>query len=345
MTGELTHITNMKAHLRATQNPLVSIVVPVFNEASAIPIFIESAVPILVECSITFEILFVNDGSTDGTLNLLMEQLGADSRLCLVNLSRNFGKEAALTAGIDQAQGDVVVPMDVDLQDPPELIPAFLERWRAGYDTVYGVRTVRDEEGLVKRATAGIFYRVFNRLSDTGIPANAGDFRLMDRQVVEALRQCRERNRFMKGLFSWVGFTATSVDYERPRRHVGSSKWVYWRLWNFAIDGLTAFTTVPLRVWTYVGAIVALVSFLYAFVIVLQVLVEGISVPGYASLITVVLFLGGVQLLSLGLIGEYLGRLFDESKARPIYLLEGVYGGGELTTNETSIKKKTESEA
>lgn len=305
-----------------------------FNEAAAIPVFLETLREVLTEERIRFEIVFVNHGSTDATVDLLIGALRDDARLRLVNLSRNFGMEAALTAGIEAARGDVVIPMDADLQDPPALVPAFLDRWRAGYDAVYGVRAARHEDGLLKRTTAGFFYRVFNRLSDTGIPANAGDFRLMDRRVVEALRQCRERNRFMKGLFSWVGFSATGLAYERPRRPAGRTKWRYWNLWNFAIDGLTGFTTAPLRIWTYVGALLALISFLYALVIVLQVLVEGIRVPGYASLITVVLSLGGMQLLSLGLVGEYLGRLFAESKARPIYLVEGVYDGGEAPAGE-----------
>jgi glycosyltransferase involved in cell wall biosynthesis len=230
--------------------------------------------------------------------------------------------------------------MDVDLQDPPELIPRFLERWREGYDVVYGVRASRASDTTSKRMTAGWFYRLFNRLSQTRIPENAGDFRLIDRRAADVLRGLPERNRFMKGLFAWVGFRSVGVPYERAPRAAGTTKWNYWRLWNFAIDGLVSFSTVPLRVWTYVGALVALCSFLYALIIVARVILFGIDVPGYASLMTVVLFIGGVQLLSLGVIGEYLGRLFVEVKGRPVYVVDGVYEQGKaLPVSDTAGRK------
>jgi glycosyltransferase involved in cell wall biosynthesis len=215
--------------------------------------------------------------------------------------------------------------MDVDLQDPPELIPRFLERWRDGYDVVYGVRTCRKYDTFTKRASAAWFYRLFNRLSDLHIPENAGDFRLIDRRVADILRRLPERNRFMKGLFSWVGFRSIGVPYERPARASGRTKWSHWRLWNFALDGLISFSTMPLRVWTYVGSLVAALSFAYGSFIVIRTLVLGVDLPGYASLLTTVLFLGGVQLLSIGVIGEYLGRLFIEVKARPLYIVESTY--------------------
>jgi glycosyltransferase involved in cell wall biosynthesis len=305
--------------------PLVSIVVPVYNEEGSVRMFVDIIRGVLEEVGLNYELIFVNDGSEDRTFDRAIELAQADPRLRVLNLSRNFGKEIAITAGIDQAVGDVVVPMDVDLQDPPELIPRFIERWREGYDVVYGVRTCRKHDTLAKRASAVWFYRLFNRLSDLHIPENAGDFRLIDRRVADVLRRLPERNRFMKGLFSWVGFRSVGVPYERPARSNGRTKWNHWRLWNFALDGLLSFSTLPLRVWTYVGSVVAALSFAYGSFIVIRTLVLGVDLPGYASLLTTVLFLGGVQLLSIGVIGEYLGRLFIEVKGRPLYIVESTY--------------------
>lgn len=243
----------------------------------------------------------------------------------MANLTRNFGKEAALTAGIDQAKGDAVIIMDVDLQDPPELILDFLAKWHEGYDVVYGKRIIRDSDSLAKRASANWFYKLFNKVSPVKIPENAGDFRLMDRRVVEVVKRLHERNRFMKGMFAWVGFRSTGVPYTRKPRPAGQTKWNYWKLWNFALDGLVGFSTAPLRIWMYFGAIVAIIAFLYSLFIVAKVIIFGIDVPGYASLMTAILFFGGVQLLSLGVVGEYLGRLFTEVKGRPVYVMENVY--------------------
>jgi glycosyltransferase involved in cell wall biosynthesis len=215
--------------------------------------------------------------------------------------------------------------MDVDLQDPPEVIPEFVEKWREGYDVVYGVRSSRKHDGRMKRTTAALFYSIFNALSPLHMPDNAGDFRLIDRRVADVIRQMPERNRFMKGLFAWVGFSSIGVPYERPQRAAGSTKWNIWSLWNFALDGLFSFSTLPLRVWTYIGGIVALLAFAYGSFIVVRTLILGVVIPGYASLLTVVLFLGGVQLLSIGVLGEYLGRLFIEVKARPLYVVESIY--------------------
>ena len=248
---------------------------------------------------------------------------------CVISLSRNFGKEAALTAELDHANGDVIIPMDVDLQDTPELILKFLDYWREGYDVVYGIRVKREDDPAAKRVTAGWFYRIFNLMSDVKIPEDVGDFRLIDRRVAEAIRQCPERNQFMKGLFAWAGFRSIGVPYERPARAEGESKWRYWGLWNFAIDGLVSFSTAPLRVWTYIGASVALLALAYALYRVVLVLTMGVDVPGYASLITAILFMGGMQLLSLGLIGEYVGRIFAEVKGRPIYIVDAVYRKGD----------------
>jgi glycosyltransferase involved in cell wall biosynthesis len=272
--------------------------------------------------------VFVNDGSRDRTRKVVEEVIEKDPRVTLVNLARNFGKEAAMTAGLHHARGDAVIPMDVDLQDPPSLILEFVRLWQdEGYDTVYGVRTDRNADTAMKRLTAGGFYRLFNAVSTTTrIPENAGDFRLMDRRVVEVIKQLPERNRFMKGLFAWAGFNSIGVPYERPARMAGETKFNYWKLWNFALDGFFSFSSWPLRVWSYVGAGVALLSFLYILVIITKVIFFGIDMPGYASLMSVILFLGGMQLISIGVLGEYLGRMFLEVKQRPVFVIEGIYG-------------------
>jgi glycosyltransferase involved in cell wall biosynthesis len=307
-------------------NPLISLVVPVYNEQETIPLFIETVHKFLINHK--YEIVFINDGSTDTTFPLLLQLAANDSSLRLVNLARNFGKEAALTAGITAAAGDVVIPLDVDLQDPPELIPVFLEKWKEGYNVVYGVRSARTSDTVLKRLTAGGFYRVFNRFSRVKLPENAGDFRLLDRRVVTTLLQLPERNRFMKGLFAWVGFPSIGIPYERPARAAGTTTWNYWKLWNFALDGLFAFSTLPLRIWSYVGVCIAFFAFLYASFIVGRVLLLGRDVPGYASLLTLGLFIGGIQLISTGIIGEYIGRMFEEVKGRPVFVVEGIYQNG-----------------
>lgn len=307
----------------------LSIVVPMYNEAEVLDLFFERVTAVLEPLGLTWEIVAVNDGSRDETLSMLVAKSAADPRVVVVDLSRNFGKEPALTAGLEHARGRAVIPIDADLQDPPELIPAFVERWREGFHVVYGVRASRDDDSFLKRISAGLFYRVFNQLTDVPIPNNTGDFRLMDRRVIDALSLLPERNRFMKGLFAWVGFKSVGVPFERPERAAGVTKFNGWRLWNFALDGITGFSTVPLRVWSYVGVLVSLVAFSYATFIVARTLIYGIDVAGYASLLTIMLFLGGVQLISLGVIGEYLGRLYQEVKARPNYLVGQVVRGGE----------------
>lgn len=308
-------------HARSSRWRL-SLVVPVYDEAEALEPFLSATLPLLEKQAPELEILFVDDGSRDNTLSKLRELAASDPRIRYLAFSRNFGKEAALSAGIEHARGDAVILIDVDLQDPPELIAKFLYHWRVeGYDMVYGVRQTRRADSATKRQTAGWFYRIFNRVSDTPIPPNAGDFRLLDRQVVDALRQLPERNRFMKGLYAWAGFRQLGVPYHRPARQVGSSKFRYWKLWNFALDGIFSFSTLPLRVWSYLGGVVALLAFGYILVIITKVLLLGRDVPGYASLMTTVLFFGGMQLLSIGILGEYLGRLVTESKRRPLYLI------------------------
>jgi len=309
------------------KNFTLSLVVPVYNEEENIQSFIDTIDRELAPLREQLQILFINDGSRDRTRDIIAEVIERDPRVSLVNLARNFGKEAAMTAGLAHARGDAIVPMDVDLQDPPALILEFVRMWQQGYDTVYGVRTDRTADTPMKRLTAGGFYRFFNAVSTTTqIPENAGDFRLMDRRVVEVINQLPERNRFMKGLFAWPGFKAIGVPYERPARMAGTTKFNYWKLWNFALDGVFSFSSWPLRVWSYVGTVVAALSFLFMLFIIGKVLITGVDIPGYASLMCVVLFLGGMQLLSIGVLGEYVARMFLEVKQRPVFVVEGVYG-------------------
>lgn len=301
---------------------LLSVVVPAYNEAAVLEAFHARLSAVLASLDLRSEIVFVNDGSTDSTFATMLKLRERDGRVGLVNLSRNFGKEIALTAGLDQATGDAVVVIDADLQDPPELIHEFVKAWRAGHDVVYARRTNRAGESVLKRASAFMFYRLIDRVSRVKIPLDTGDFRLMSRRALDALRSMRERNRFMKGMFAWVGFPSLEIPYERDARYAGTTKFNYWRLWNFALDGVTSFTTAPLRLATYLGLTVAAMAFLYGVVIIYQTIVHGNPVAGYPSLLVIMLFLGGVQLLSLGIIGEYLGRMFDETKQRPLYVVQ-----------------------
>ena len=303
----------------------LSLVIPVKDEEAAIGPCLERLVPVLEAmddpAAGSFEILFVDDGSSDTTLEVIRRAHAADPRVRGISLSRNFGKEAALSAGIDAARGQGVVPLDVDLQDPPEALPRMVAKWRDGYDVVYGVRDNRESDSLPKRLTADLYYRAHNWLSSDKIPEHAGDFRLLDRKVVEVIRQMPERNRFMKGLFAWAGFRQAAVSYHREERKVGQTKYNYWKLWTLAIDGITSASTVPLRIWSYLGAIVALGALGYALFIIIRTLTSGIEVPGYASMMVAVLFLGGLQLLSLGVLGEYVGRILTETKGRPLYVV------------------------
>ena len=307
---------------------LISIVVPFYNEAAGVEAFYAELCPALAAVEDhTFELIFVDDGSSDGTLGALLQLVERDARVHVLQLSRNFGKEAALTAGLDAARGDAVITIDADLQDPPALIGRLVAEWRAGADAVLARRTDRSSDSFFKRKTAELFYRVHNRLSSVQIPDNVGDFRLMDRAAVDALKALPERQRFMKGLFAWVGFRTATVDYARAPRAQGASKFSGWRLWNFALEGITSFSTVPLRIWTYIGALGAALTALYAVFIVLYTLILGADVPGYASLLVAVLFIGSLQLLSVGLLGEYIGRVYLETKQRPIYVVRRVFGG------------------
>ena len=277
------------------------------------------------DSSCRFEIICVDDGSTDDTLTRLIEAVHGDPRFRVIELSRNFGKEAALSAAIDAAEGDAVIPIDADFQDPPHLIPELVKEWMKGADVVLARRIERRSDTWMKRTSAGLFYRIHNRLADIDIPNNVGDFRLMSRPVVNALRQLPERNRFMKGLFAWVGFKTSTIDYARTPRAAGGSKFSGWKLWNFAIEGFTSFSTVPLRLWTYIGGIGALLAASYAVVIIVRTLILGVDVPGYASLLVVVLFVGSIQLIGIGVLGEYVGRIYLETKGRPQYIVRNVH--------------------
>jgi glycosyltransferase involved in cell wall biosynthesis len=303
----------------------LSVVVPAYNEQEVLPEFHRRLAAVLDCLPARCEIVFVNDGSTDGTVEVIEQLRSRDSRVALVDLSRNFGKEIALTAGLDHARGDAVVVIDADLQDPPELIVDLVREWRRGYDVVYAQRAAREGETWLKKATAHLFYRLIRRVSRVSIPADTGDFRLLSRRAVDALARLRERHRFMKGLFAWIGFPQKAVLYRRDPRFAGETKWNYWRLWNFAIEGFTSFTIAPLKLATYFGVLVALASFAFAAFIVARTIIFGDPVRGYPSLMVVVLFLGGVQLVSIGILGEYVGRMFNEAKGRPLYLLNG-YG-------------------
>ncbi|MCC7183031.1 MAG: glycosyltransferase family 2 protein [Rhodocyclaceae bacterium] len=300
---------------------LLSVVVPAYNEAEGLPELHRRLSAVLDGVDLDAEILYVNDGSRDATLAVMEDLRRQDGRVGIVDLSRNFGKEIAMTAGLDLAGGDAVVVIDADLQDPPELIPELIRHWRAGHDVVYAKREFREGETWIKRATAHLFYRLIRRVSRVAIPSDTGDFRLLSRRAVDALKQLREQHRFMKGLFSWIGYSQHAVPYRRDPRFAGQTKWNYWKLWNFAIEGITSFTVAPLKLASYLGVIVSVSAFLYIVYMVVSTLLRGNPVPGYPSLMSVVLFIGGVQLICLGVIGEYLGRTFNEVKARPLYLL------------------------
>jgi glycosyltransferase involved in cell wall biosynthesis len=308
--------------------PLLSIIVPVKDEEQSVLAFVTRVSAILddVCAGESWEILFVDDGSLDSTLAIIAAANKRDPRVHALSLSRNFGKEAALSAGLDHARGRAVVPMDVDMQDPPEVLGEMVARWREGHEMVFGVRRCRSADTRAKRWTAGLYYRAHNALTADKIPENAGDFRLLDRKVVDVIKAMPERNRFMKGLFAWAGFRQAAVEYDRAERTTGKTKFNYWKLWTLALDGITSASTVPLRVWSYVGAAVAFFALCYAGFIVSRTLLFGNAVPGYASIMVSVLFLGGVQLLSLGILGEYVGRILTETKQRPLYVVRSAIG-------------------
>jgi glycosyltransferase involved in cell wall biosynthesis len=308
-----------------TQVPDVSLLIPVFNEAEALPFLLRELNQVLGQVNLNFEIIFINDGSTDQTLDLLKNISEKDRRIVVVDLSRNFGKEAALTAGLDICRGRAAIPVDADLQDPPDLIPELIAQWEKGYDVVNAVRRSRREDSRLKRYSAHVFYRALGQLSAINLPADTGDFRLLSRPVIDALKAMPERRRFMKGMFAWVGFKSTDVFYDRKARVAGKTTWNYFKLFNLAIEGITSFSSAPLRLAMYLGLGVACLSMTYAAVVIFKTLVWGESVAGYPSLMVALLFLGAMQLICIGIIGEYLGRVYEESKGRPIYLVKSIY--------------------
>ncbi len=306
----------------ATVTEMISLIVPLYNEESSLDAFHSRLAGVLDGISVKAEIIYVNDGSTDSSKEILHTIMAQDSRACILDLSRNFGKEVAISAGLDACRGDAAVIIDADQQDPPELIEEFIHWWRQGYDVVYGQRQDRSSDTWLKRQTSRWFYAVMSKLSRIDIPRDAGDFRLLSRRAIDALGELQETQRYMKGLYAWIGFPQKAVAYTREQRAGGTSKWSYWRLWNLAIEGITSFSDAPLKIATYLGLLTALGAFSYGIYIVWLTLVEGNPVPGYPSLMVVILFLGGVQLISLGIIGEYLARNYRESKRRKLYFVK-----------------------
>jgi glycosyltransferase involved in cell wall biosynthesis len=300
----------------------LQVIVPVFNEQEVVDLFYEKMKQVLQSCRVDWTLLFVDDGSTDGTLQHIDFLQHKDKRVGYISLSRNFGKEYALTAGLDHAEADVVVVIDVDLQDPPELIPEMLKCWSEGYDVIYATRKQRDGESFFKKITSKWFYKTINSMSKTDIPKDTGDYRLLDIKAVKALNKLRESNRFMKGLFAWIGYKQKAIYFDREKRIAGSTKWNYRKLWSFAIDGITSFSYVPLKFATWIGTIVALFSFLFGLKVIAKTLIFGGDPPGYPTMMVVILFLGGIQLMAIGIIGEYIGRMFEENKRRPLYLID-----------------------
>jgi len=317
------------AHTPSTEDrkTLLSLAVPFYNEEETISTFFKTVITELQSIdSIDFEIVCVNDGSRDNTLPLLIEKANLDDRIVVIDLTRNFGKEAAMTAAIAAASGDIIIPFDADLQDPPKVIRHLIEKWREGYDVVLARRSSRASDSYLKKNTAAWFYRLHNAVSEIDIPENVGDFRLFSREVADAINSLPENRRFMKGLFAWVGFRTATIEYEREARVAGTTKFTGWKLWNFAMEGFTSFGTLPLRIWTYIGTGVAVLAIFYAAFLVIRTLVSGIAVPGYASILTAVLLLGGIQLIGIGVLGEYIGRTYVESKRRPVYMIRRRYG-------------------
>lgn len=314
----------------------VALIVPVYNEEETVATFVSTVEEKLQDVLEHIEIVFVDDGSKDNSAAIIEQMMQSNERIALIKLSRNFGKEAAMTAALDLCDADAIVPIDVDLQDPPELILDFIKIWRSeDVDTVYGIRADRSSDSDTKRISSGGFYYVFNKLSGkVKIPENVGDFRLIDSKVIMTVRNLNESNRFMKGLYAWPGFKSKGVPYVRPERSAGSTKWNYWKLWNFALDGIVSFSSLPIRVWSYIGSLVGVVAFVYMAYILFETLIFGVKVPGYASLMCVVLFLGSIQLISIGVLGEYLGRVSEEVKRRPVYVVSKIEGNLSNRLNE-----------
>jgi len=309
--------------LKVLKNEL-SILVPCYNEENVLESFLTSITTVMTTLHMHYEIIFINDGSTDDTLNKLLELKVKNKHIKIINFSRNFGKEAALTAGLDHAEAEAIIPIDADLQDPPYLIVDFVRYWKEGYDVVLAKRIDRSSDNRFKRLSAKYFYRLHNIIGQK-IPENVGDYRLMSKKVVNAIKQMPENQRFMKGIFSWVGFKTKTLEYTREERVSGNTSFSVWKLWNLALEGITSFSTMPLRIWLYIGTLVSSLSFIYGSFIILRTLLHGTDLPGYASLLVAILFLGGLQLIGIGVLGEYIGRIYMESKNRPVYIVESLY--------------------
>ncbi|WP_281813005.1 glycosyltransferase family 2 protein [Vallitalea longa] len=307
----------------------ITILVPCYNEEEVINIFYEEVVKIIDKIDYNFEILFVNDGSKDMTLNKIIAMRINDSRVSYVDLSRNYGKEIAMAAGLDHVTGDAVIIMDADLQDPPSLIPTMIEEWEKGYDDVYAKRSSRKGESFMKKFTSHCFYRLLSKLSKVEIQKDTGDFRLLNRKAIDALKQFRESGRYTKGLFSLIGFKKKEILFDRDERAAGKTKWNYWKLIGLAIEGITTFTIMPLRIATFIGGFTGLFAFIYMIYIVLRTLIVGVELPGYASLVSIMLFIGSIQLVGIGILGEYVGRIFNETKNRPLYFINKYEGDKE----------------
>jgi glycosyltransferase involved in cell wall biosynthesis len=304
------------------QKKVLSIITPVYDEEESIELFLHTIVPVLENLnSLNYEIVFIDDGSKDKTLQILSAKAIKDERIKVLSFSRNFGKEKAMYCGLQFCNGDAAVIIDVDLQDPVDLIYGFVEKWREGYQNVYGIRSDRSSDTIVKRWTANLFYKFINKITDTPVYQNVGDFRLIDRRIIDSIKKIGDKELFMKYIFNWAGFNSTGIGYVRSKRLKGKTKFNYWRLWNFALDGIIASSTIPLRIWTYIGCAISTVGILRGVYIAVRTLIFGIDLPGYASLTCMIAFLGGIQLISIGIIGEYLGRLVKESKNRPLYIL------------------------
>lgn len=304
----------------------LSLIVCAYNEEDNIQPFLQRVLPILGQCVKNYEIIFVDDGSCDATLPTLINIAQENPHVSVIKLSRNFGKDCAMTAGLELARGAAVIPIDIDLQDPPELIPEMVASWQAGHDMVVGIRESRADESWLKRKSAAAFYRVINFISNIPIPANAGDYRLLSRKVLNVILQMPERTRFMKGLFAFAGFKTAYLSYHRPERAIGKTKWNFWKLWNFALDGIFGFSTAPLRIWSYIGSLTGILAVLFMFYLLIKTWCFGIEVPGYASLMVVILFFNSLLMISIGILGEYIGRIFNEVKNRPVYIVDKLYG-------------------
>jgi len=316
----------------------ISVIVPAYNESASLQQFLAHLEGVLDTITQNYEVICIDDGSMDETWSILCHAHDRNPRIKGMRLSRNFGKEAAITAGMFAAQGRAIIPMDADHQHPPEVVPQLVEKWRQGHDVVLAVATDRAVYSWPRRVAARLFYRLMNWTGDVPVPDDAGDFRLMDRRVVEALRLLPERTRFMKGIFAWLGFDQAKVPYQISTRSAGDTKWNTWSLWNFAIEGIVSFSTLPLRMWSYLGICVAIIAIIYAIYIALKTMIFGIAVPGYASLMTVLLFFNGLIMISLGILGEYVGRIFVEVKQRPLYLIRDRVGIDERSNESTPFQ-------